>query len=178
MIRKSSAFFFALSVLLLLISGCGEQSRHINDMSKPTWQPKTAKWPELLALMRPADPADPCLEKVMRSRGEGAKGIITSAKFQEAIKKFEETPIPPESVTPEREASKKALVEALKKLTEVAKKGSPPEIMKQTQEATKHYVAILEIPGQTPPQGAEAKKYAPTYTPTADEKAKAGKRRD
>ena len=165
-------------LLIFAITGCGEQSRHIDSMSKKTWQPETAKWPELIALMRPDDPADPSLEKVMKSRGNNAKAIVGHQKFQDAIKKFEETPIPSKSATPEREASKKALVEALKKLTEVAQKGTPADVMKQTQEATNHYVKILEIPGQTPPQGEAAKKFAPTYTPTAEEKAKAGKRRE
>lgn len=171
---------FSLGVALSLLSlvGCGSQAKHIAEMGKQGYQEKTAQWPELTALMRPEDPSDPSLEKVLRSRGANAKSIIGSPKFQAAIKKFEETPIPEANKTAEREASKQKLVAGLKELTLLVDKGAPKDVMKKANEVTTIYAECLKIPGQEAPSGAAAKNFAPVSVPSEEDKAKHGPRRD
>lgn len=171
---------FSLGVALSLLSlvGCGSQAKHIEEMSKQSYQEKTAQWPELIALMRPEDPADPSLEKVLRSRGANAKALIGSPKFQAAIKKFEETPIPDDKKTPEREASKQKLVAGLKELSKLVETAPPKDVMKKANEVTAIYAECLKIPGQEAPTGAAAKNFAPTSVPSDEDKAKHGPRRE
>jgi hypothetical protein len=171
-------FSLGTALSILSIAGCGSQAKHIAEISKPSYQEKTAQWPELTALMRPEDPADPSLEKVLKARGNNAKVIIGSPKFQEAIKKFEETPIPDDKKTPEREASKQKLVTGLKELSKLVQSAPPKDVMKKASEVTTLYAECLKIPGQEAPTGAAAAKFAQPPVASEEDKAKHGPRRE
>jgi hypothetical protein len=109
---------------------------------------------------------------MQRGRGEGARQGLTSRSFQERLKKFEETPVPAEYATAEREEARKNLVTALQKATAAASKGDQTELQKQNREITRLNNEIVTIPGQTPPDGAAAQQFAPTYVPTEQDKEK------
>ena len=89
--------------------------------------------------------------------------MINDQRFQDNIKKFDETPIPSKFVTPVREADKKELLAVFAELKDsCAKKAAPTALMPIFKKIETLMVKMSEIPGQTPPQGADAAKYAPT----------------
>jgi hypothetical protein len=165
----SFRLFCYLPILgLVMLAGCGQQS-HIKELSRKTWIPKTASWAELQALWHTDNYQDYTLEKFERSQGFGAKQGLTSASFQERLKKFDETPIPAEYATPERDAAKKEMVAALKRAIDAANRGNTAELHKQSREIAKFNSEILKVPGQTPPEGSAAQQFAPAYVPTQND---------
>jgi hypothetical protein len=157
------------SLGVLTLAGCEQQS-HIKEMSRHTWIPKTATWPELQALWHTENRLEFTLEQLQRGRGDGAKQGLSSRSFQDRLKKFEETPVPAEFATGEREEARKNLVTAVKKATAAASKGDQTELQKQNREITRLNNEIVTIPGQTAPDGAAAQQLAPTYVPTEQDK--------
>lgn len=161
--------FAILSTSALFGFGCGQQQQHIKEMSKPAWVEETAKWPELEELFHSTDGASmEKLQKAMSPRmGGGDVDTKQMAKnfekpeFQARLNKFAETPVPDKYKTPEREAAKTELVEGFKKLVELAKKGDAKGLVQQHRANFATYQKIIKIPGQKPPEGAEAQKYAP-----------------
>lgn len=162
------------ALLGLLLTGCGQQS-HINEMSKKTWIPKTATWPELQALWHTEDYKDYTLEKLERGHGAGAKEGLNSPGFQQRLKTFESTPIPAEHATPEREAAKVKFVAAIRKATESLRNGISDEFHSHCREIGKLNSEIVQVPGQAPPAGSAAEQFAPAYVPTEADKARVKK---
>lgn len=147
------------------MSGCGNPN--LAEMSKPIWIPKTATWPELEAIDKDLQ-SGAGLERIQKSMEEGdsdiglyIENLFKMPAFAASLKKFEETPVPAEFDTPERQQAKKDYLDAWKELEKMGKKGTDHKKIKALIAGmTKLKAKVQFIPGQTPPTGSEAKKYS------------------
>lgn len=160
----------AIVIAAMSLAGCGEQAKHVKEISKPAWTPKLATWPEYEALNFNVDPDATSLSKIRRQMNESevpgticdARIGVNNPKFVEIVATFEKTPIPAEFATPEREASKKELIETIQKLQKGCKSKIAEKEQKELfQKALAAMEKVAEIPGQTRPTGSEAARYAP-----------------
>lgn len=168
---RNGHFLWALvSVAFITCCGCGEQVKHLNQISKPGWVPKRASWPEYEALSFNSDPDGTCVSKIRRQMEDSSSSAaicdarigVNNPKFLELVAAFEKTPIPSEFATPEREANKMLLLETIQKLQKGCKSKITEKEQKELfQKADSLLEKIAEIPGQTPPAGSEAARYAP-----------------
>ena len=162
-----------LFVLLVLVSGCGKPA-HVNELTKPGWNPETATFPELESVLVWRDPEPP---RVNMSHTEffdnyfGVKGakvdlkpILTAVRnpsFQERLKALAEAKIPGKYATPEREESRKKYIEEWKNLEKLLSTNAKQEEVAKSGDNIMRYMAQMRyIPGQTQPTGEAAKKYA------------------
>lgn len=168
-------FVLACMLTLLLQAGCGQQA-HINELSKKQWIPEEAHWPELDVLIQdPNDPLAPSVSRMFKLTYGGGSDpaeapqfcrMIDDPRFVANLKKFEETPIPAKYATPEREANKKAVLDAFAELKQGCVKKAPRAAQLATfTKVDASLKKVWEIPGQKPPQGEEAKRYTPTGDP-------------
>lgn len=158
-------------LLLLAVPGCGDS--HLEEFKKPAWIPKTATWPEFQALYeRKEDFKKPSFEKVRRSQGQGAKLLTDDPEFKANLKKFEETPIPAEFDTPERQAAKKDIVAEFNRLGELAKKKDAKGVLESIQKLVALQDKVMKIPGQEAPPPGQEKNYAPRTSPNPEVQSK------
>lgn len=163
-LRSIASVLFAACVLGLA-SGCG--NKNLAEMTKPVWIPKTANWPELEAIDKDLT-SGAGLERIQKSIEEGDAEIGLSIQnlfkmpaFAASLKKFEETPIPTDYDSPERQQAKKDYVNSWKDLEKMGKQGADPKKIKELIAGmTKLKAKVQFIPGQTPPTGSEANKWS------------------
>lgn len=160
---------FCCLLFLLTLSGCSEQSKHINNISKKPYIEKRATWPEFenIGETNHGDVVTITRLSKMRGRGEDeGEGrppanycvAISNPKFQENMKKFAETPIPADFATPEREAKKTELVKVFEELkADCGKKANQKAQDAKVDRIVQLWNEIQKIPNQTKPAGDWAK---------------------
>lgn len=154
---------------LMLLSGCSQQAKQISDLKRSQWVPEEAHWPELDAIMSNQEADGTSIGKMLKMRHGGdyqgpprVCNLVSNKKFQEILKKFDETPIPAKYVTPEREKMKKDLLAACEELKDgCTKKANTQTLNAVFDKIEKLTREISVIPGQTPPTGKDAEKYSP-----------------
>lgn len=161
------------TLMLLTLPGCSggcSQSKELNKMRKDVWVEERATWAEFENIGEANHPDVGTISRLAKMRGraedDGGGGapknyclIISNPKFQENIKKFADTPIPPKFADPEREAKKAELVKLFDELkNDCGKKAAPKEIEKKVDRVIQLWGEILKIPNQVQPPGDWAQK--------------------
>lgn len=176
--QSRKPILYSLVLMVFTLPGCTgtcSQRDQMKKLSKDPWMPKVALWPEFQNIIGGgADPSVPHIGRLARISNMGTSEdrpsagekpycvVISNPKFQENIKLFADTPVPKEFSNEEREANKKALVDALNDLKDsCSKKVSEAAMDEKVKKIIKLKDDIYTIPGQTRPQGREAEKYAP-----------------
>lgn len=163
-----SAIAVCLSLLLLSSFGCG--GGNVKDLSKAPWVPQVATWPALETLFVGSDGYS--LNRALRFRGAPnvspqSIDFLNDPKFLERLNSFESTPIPEAHAGEERETLRKEIVTTIKRLQGAPGQAKipPDEVGYQLHRLSYLYEKMRFIPGQKPPEGAEAKKYQNVFVP-------------
>lgn len=133
------------SVMVLLLSGCGnsQQAELSKDPGIPTW--------DGLKVMTGQDVLMPMVMGAQRDIA-ALKTHVQTPKFQEALTKFEQEPIPAKYATPEREAARTEAIKHFKELIEGAKSGAPDAKLKESALAAHKAVLAVAAKPETPPK--------------------------
>jgi hypothetical protein len=123
----------------LMISGCSNVKP---ELSKP---PEVVTWPALQALQSP-DINMGIVRSAQMKDFKSLKANLADAKLEEAVKKFEDEPIPSKFASPAREEAKKNVVKEYKYLISSSKGMASNNDLKSGVDALQQSIAKLTDP--------------------------------